>query len=145
MRRLAYFITLSVLALLVLVLPAGARGQTQTQDQNAVTVSIRDFSFDPVQIAVAPGTTVTWVNEGSPHTVTADNGLFDSGVLNPGDSYSVWFDGSGTVTYHCEIHPSMTGSLTVGEGGGGTTTTPDQPPATPAGSGAMEMPMSSGY
>ena len=60
---------------------------------------------------------MTWTNEGNePHTVTADNGLFDSGVLYPGDSYSVQFDGMGTVSYYCTLHPSLTGGITVGGG-----------------------------
>jgi plastocyanin len=77
-----------------------------------VAVSIRDNYFDPADIVVAPGTSVEWVNEGaSLHSVVADNGLFDSGLLYPGDSYSVTFDGKGTVTYQCS--PGMTGSVTV--------------------------------
>jgi plastocyanin len=46
--------------------------------------------------------------------VTSDDGQFDSGVLMPGDSYTVMFKGQGTITYHCAIHPSMRGSVTVG-------------------------------
>lgn len=110
MRRMSYLIALSVLGLLLVVPSAGAQGTQQT-------VSIRDFLFEPSQLRVEPGTTVTWTNEGNePHTVTADNGLFDSGVLEPGDSYSVQFDGAGTVAYHCTLHPSMTGSIVVGGG-----------------------------
>ena len=96
--------------------------------QNPVTVSIHDDAFDPVQTAIAPGTTVTWVNnDEEAHTVTADDGLFDSGRLAPGDSYSVWFDGSGMVAYHCEPHPHMTGTIEVGQASssGGETTTGD--------------------
>ncbi len=110
MKRLAYLlIPLSVVVLLLFVPIAGA----QQEDQGVVVpVSIQDGYFDPADVTVASGTTVVWTNEGSlPHTVTADNGLFDSGVLYPGDSYSVWFGGSGTVTYHCS--PYMTGSVTV--------------------------------
>jgi len=107
MRQLVYLVLVSAAVLLMAMPTAGAQ-----QDQDVVTVSIQDGFFDPSEVTVAPGTTVTWVNEGNlPHTVTADNGLFDSGVLYPGDSYSVWFDGLGTVTYHCS--PSMTGSVTV--------------------------------
>lgn len=110
MERLSYIITLLVIGLLLGVTSAGAQSNQQT-------VSIRDFSFQPAQLSVEPGTTVTWTNEGNePHTVTADNGLFDSGVLYPGDSYSVQFDGMGTVSYHCTLHPSMTGGITVGGG-----------------------------
>ncbi len=80
-------------------------------------MEIRDHTFDPVQLNVAAGTTVTWTNgDTEAHTVTADNGLFDSRVLYPGESYSVQFDGMGTVTYHCTLHPSMTGRITVGGG-----------------------------
>ena len=82
--------------------------------ENPVTVNIQDDAFDPATTSIAPGTTVTWVNnDDEAHTVTADDGLFDSGRLDPGDSYSVWFDGSGTVAYHCEPHPHMTGSIEV--------------------------------
>ena len=82
--------------------------------ENPVTVNIQDDAFDPATTSIAPGTTVTWVNnDDEAHTVTADDGLFDSGRLDSGDSYSVWFDGSGTVAYHCEPHPHMTGSIEV--------------------------------
>jgi plastocyanin len=83
-----------------------------------ITVDIRDHAFNPAQLNVAPGTTVTFVNNDTePHTATADNGLFDTGVLEPGSSFDVFFDGSGTVTYHCELHPDMQGSIVVGEAG----------------------------
>jgi plastocyanin len=133
MKRLAYlFATLSVAALVMFVPTAGAQSQdegvTAVPVQNEVSVSIQDFFFDPADAAVDSGTTVMWINEGNePHTVTADDGSFDSGVLNPGDSFMVTFLGSGTMTYHCEIHPgTMMGSITVGEGSGGGTATSDQ-------------------
>jgi plastocyanin len=83
----------------------------------ARVVSIGDNFFEPADAAIEPGDTVTWTNNGAvPHTVTAENGLFDSGVLDPGESYTVDFDGQGMVTYYCTIHPEMRGSLTVGSG-----------------------------
>jgi plastocyanin len=86
---------------------------------SATTVDIRDHAFNPAQLNVAPGTTVTFVNNDTEaHTATANDGLFDSGVLEPGSSFDVWLDGSGTVTYHCELHPDMQGSIVVGQGGG---------------------------
>lgn len=106
--------------------------------QDTKTVNIHDHAFDPGQLDVSAGTTVTWTNGDTvPHTVTADDGLFDSGTLNPGESYSVWFDGTGTVTYHCKIHPDMKGSVVVGgDGGAGGTTSanPASPPPTQAAS-----------
>ena len=101
--------------------------ETTTPAPNStMTVNIQDHAFDPAQLSVAPGTTVTFVNNDTePHTATADNGLFDTGVLEPGYSFDVFFDGTGTVTYHCELHPDMQGSIVVGEAGAaeGTTTT----------------------
>ena len=96
------------------------REQTQDQKQEQMTVSIRDYFFDPANITVAPGTTVKWVNEGNAtHTVTANDRSFDSGRLNPGQSFTHTFEGSGTFSYFCEIHPSMTASVSVNTSGGG--------------------------
>jgi plastocyanin len=105
-------------------------GQATPPAPSATTVNITNHAFDPAQLDVAAGTTVTWTNgDTEAHTVTADNGLFDSGVLEPGQSYSTWLGGSGTVAYHCDIHPDMKGSVVVGGAssggettGGGTTT-----------------------
>lgn len=111
MKRLSYLVTLSVVALLMLVPAAGAQ-----QDQN-VMVSIQDFAFNPPDITVAPGTTVTWVNNDSaPHTTTADDETWDSETLQPGESFSFTFDMPGTFPYFCELHPFMTGSVTVSGG-----------------------------
>jgi plastocyanin len=91
---------------------------TAPAPSGTTTVDIRDHAFNPAQLNVAPGTTVTFVNNDTePHTATADNGLFDTGVLEPGSSFEVFFDGSGTVTYHCELHPDMQGSIVVGGAG----------------------------
>ena len=88
--------------------------------QDVASVAIADHYFDVADIAIEPLTTVLWVNEGKvPHTVTADDGSFDSGQLNPGDSYIVTFLGSGRLSYHCELHPEMVGSVNVGGGDGG--------------------------
>jgi plastocyanin len=98
--------------------------QTTVPDLNGQkTVNIYNHAFDPAQLNVASGTTVRFINRDTePHTATADNNLFDTGVLEPGGSFKVYFEGSGTVTYHCELHPDMKGSLVVGEGGGGADT-----------------------
>jgi plastocyanin len=110
--------------------PTQAPAQTAAPaPDSTTTVNIHDRSFDPAAINVAPGTTVTWTNgDTEAHTVTADDGLFDSGVLEPGQSYSTWLGGSGTVTYHCEIHPDMKGSVVVGEASVGGETPASNPP-----------------
>ena len=94
------------------------------------TVDIRNQDFDPVQLNIAPGTTVKFVNNDTEaHTATADNDLFDTGELEPEESFEVYFEGSGTVTYHCELHPDMKGSIVVGEGGEGEATAAKEAPA----------------
>jgi hypothetical protein len=45
--------------------------------------------------------------------VTSDTGLFDSGTLNVGNTFSFTFTQAGTFTYHCNIHPMMTGAIVV--------------------------------
>lgn len=115
MKRLLYLAILSMAALLVFAPAASA--------QDDMTVSIQDFSFNPGQITVAPGTTVTWVNDGqASHTTTADDGSWDSGTLQQGEDFSFTFDEPGTYTYHCSLHPDMTASVKVSGGGGGGTT-----------------------
>jgi len=103
-------------------------------------VAIEDFYFEPADAAIQPGDTIMWVNEGNtPHTVTSDDGQFDSEVLNPGESFMFTFPEAGTFSYHCEIHPSMTGSVTVGAAAGGGGGTPMEQPAAPAGGGMGSM------
>ena len=139
MRRLSCLVALSFLALLVVVPVAGAHQPQDMMGQSTTPkmwkVSIEDFYFEPADVAIQPRDTVMWVNEGNtPHTVTSDDGQFDSEVLNPGESFMFTFPESGTFSYHCEIHPSMTGSVTVGAAGGGGAA-PMEQPAAPAGGG----------
>jgi hypothetical protein len=90
-----------------------------------MTVSIKDFAFDPPTATVAPGTSVTWVNDDQvPHTATANDGAFDSGTLQPGQSYSFAFDKPGTYTYHCNIHPDMTATVSVSGASASASPTP---------------------
>jgi plastocyanin len=77
-------------------------------------VTIIDFAFEPGSLLVQAGMIVTWTNLGAgPHTVTADDGSFDCGPLAPGTCFSQAFPTPGLTTYHCAIHPEMTGAVTV--------------------------------
>jgi plastocyanin len=77
-------------------------------------VDIRDFAFAPTDLRVAAGTEIVWTNrDPAPHTVTAEDGSFDSGEIAPGETFSITLD-SGEVVYACLIHPDMTGTITVG-------------------------------
>lgn len=82
--------------------------------QPNVTVTIVDFAFNPGSITITAGGTITWRNTGqAPHTATADNRSFDSRVLNAGGTFSFKFDTPGTIPYHCDVHPNMTGTIAV--------------------------------
>jgi plastocyanin len=77
-------------------------------------VRIADFAFAPDSSDVKVGDSVKWTNgDGTTHTVTADDGAFDSGNLAGGKSFSFTFDQAGTFAYHCKIHQSMTGTVVV--------------------------------
>jgi len=87
---------------------------TQAAAAADVAVDISGFAFSQPDLQIAAGTTVTWTNQDSAnHTVTSDDGAFDSGQLAQGDTYSWTFDTPGTYTYHCANHPNMTASVTV--------------------------------
>jgi plastocyanin len=116
-RRLGML--MGVLAACSLAILTAGVGWLGADAQGGAAVTIVDFAFQPASLEVPAGTTVTWTNSGAaPHTVTADNGAFDSGRLAPGASFSQTFGTAGTFTYHCEIHPQMTGSIVVTEASG---------------------------
>lgn len=90
---------------------AGAQGQAKSQ---GIEVKIDNFSFMPQNITVAPGTTVTWVNQDDiPHTVASTTDLFKSKALDTDDKFSFTFDKPGTYEYYCSIHPKMTANVIV--------------------------------
>lgn len=81
----------------------------------AVTeVAIVDFAFEPTESVVAVGTTVAWtVTQASPHTVTAVDESFDSGILDVGGRYEHTFLDPGTFAYVCRLHPQMQATIVV--------------------------------
>lgn len=94
-------------------------------------VNIVDFAFTPVGLTVPAGTSVRWLNTGAKkHTVTADDSSFDSGLLATGDAFTRTFGVGGTYTYYCDLHPEMTGTITV-TGGTGASPTPSATNAPP--------------
>lgn len=120
-------------------LPAtpGADDPDSTGD---ASVEIANFEFEPGTLTVAAGSTVTWTNnDTAPHTVTASDGSFDSGNIDPGETFSFTFETEGTFDYVCSYHPGMAGSVTVtgaADASGDTNAAGDgaatPPPATPA-------------
>ena len=74
------------------------------------TVTMPSYRFAPAELHVAPGTTVTFTNDSDlAHTVTADDGSFDSGSMDPGAVWTMEFDDPGTYPYFCIPHGSPGG------------------------------------
>lgn len=78
-------------------------------------ISISGFAFNPSSLNVSNGTTVYWTNNDSTtHTVTSTSGVQSFNVsLAPGTGTSILFTNMGLTSYHCSIHTSMLGSVTV--------------------------------
>ena len=71
--------------------------------------------YDPASLTVKVGDSVTWdwQDDSASHTVTDDNGAFDSSSQSKGFTFSYKYDKAGTFGYSCTIHPAMKGSVTV--------------------------------
>jgi LPXTG-motif cell wall-anchored protein len=94
------------------------------------SVSAVDFSFSPGTLTISVGDSVTWTNNAQdPHTSTSDSGVWDSGTLNPGQSFTRTFSSAGTFAYHCSFHQSlgMVGTIVVQSSGTGGGTTGGSP------------------
>src|SRR5215218_5070255 len=101
LRSAGIVVLMALVALFSLAPLAGAAPRTAETNN----VSIKDFAFDPKTISINVGDTITWTNDGpSPHTVTADDGSFDSGNLDKGATFSHTFDKAGTIAYYCKYH-----------------------------------------
>ena len=84
-----------------------------------VVVMVKDSKYEAKELTVQAGTTVTWIMDASfPHTVTADDGSFDSGRMSNGQSFSFTFDQPGEFPFYCTLHggpggTGMAGTVTV--------------------------------
>ncbi|HEX7182213.1 MAG TPA: Calx-beta domain-containing protein [Thermoanaerobaculia bacterium] len=87
-----------------------------------VTVELGASAFIPSSVTINVGDTVTWINDtGIEHTVTANNGSFNSGPPDDSFTFSHTFDTAGTFGYHCQPHQllGMVGQVIVEDTGGG--------------------------
>ena len=106
-KRVLFFI-------FILVMLAGCSNQTTgTTETKGGTITINHFVFEPKELTVAEGTTVTWLhNDNVAHTIVSPS-LFESNVLNRGDKFTFTFTKKGEYEYYCSIHPSMRGKIIV--------------------------------
>ncbi len=121
---------ISGIVVIALVLCCGCTGSgpapgtptpTGTPAQGGNAVAIQNFAFAPPTLQITAGTTVTWTNrDAADHQIindatgqAAQGALFMSNPLPQGATYSFTFTTAGTYPYHCNIHPSMKGTITV--------------------------------
>ena len=89
----------------------GSTTTTISIPQGAAAQQVKVYYLpNPTQVSV--GSKITWINKDTaPHTATAIDGSFDTSLINAGSSGSAIIKGTGTIQYHCTIHPWMTGIL----------------------------------
>lgn len=112
----------AVLAALLLTLTACGSGEDGDGGDGggSAAVTLENISFQPADLEVDAGTTVTFTNEDAvAHTVTAGTpdapgDAFDDELGSEGASTTITFDEAGTVELYCRFHPQMTGTITVG-------------------------------
>lgn len=87
--------------------------ETLAGDDNVVV--LENESYNPKELTIISGTSVTWVNKDFDlHSVTADDGSFDSSTVSPEGSFSHTFKKPGVYPYHCIFHqPDMVGKVVV--------------------------------
>ncbi|MGC2712725.1 MAG: cupredoxin family copper-binding protein [Pseudolabrys sp.] len=103
--------TLALSAIILLVAVAIAGSPVRAADTE---VKIDNFTFNPQQVTVKAGHTITWVNHDDiPHTVTSQTQAFRSKALDTDDKFSFTFATPGTYPYFCALHPQMTGTIVV--------------------------------
>lgn len=113
MRRGA---ALAALALGASSFAPAALAQHEHSDSGPSEVSIGYADYSPPQLSVLTGSTVMWHNESSRvHTVTAEDGSFDSGRVAIGQEYSHGFDRPGAYPYYCRLHPTIRGRVEVSD------------------------------
>lgn len=107
-RTVTIFSLSAAAALSPLIAPA------QRAEAAETIVKIDNFTFNPPELTVKPGTTVTWENaDDIPHTVVENGNKFRSKALDTGDKFSMSFANAGEVSYFCGLHPHMKGKIIV--------------------------------
>jgi|WetSurMetagenome_2_1015567.scaffolds.fasta_scaffold03169_4 plastocyanin len=115
----AHFAVLVILAAFAVSCSKSSGTGSGSKGPGSDEVFIQNMAFNPNSITVTVNTTIIWTNQDPiAHTVTSDDGLFDSGNIPSNGTYSHTFTQAGTFSYHCTIHPNMTAVVKVNPAGG---------------------------
>jgi plastocyanin len=115
---LALALAVPVVALVAVLVTYGVTSEDSatTSSSTAGTepdaIRIQNFEYSPEPLVVDAGATVTVTNEdGTVHTLTADDGSFDTGDLDGGATATIAITEPGTHRYFCDVHNYMTGTI----------------------------------
>ncbi len=102
---------------LILAGPSTSTGKSrlsQVLSSRTVGLTIKNYAYSPGSITVRAGTTLVVTNRDmTPHTLTANDGAFDTGTIQPGQTRRVGLSKAGMYPYHCAFHAFMTGTIDV--------------------------------
>ena len=94
-----------------LTLPLAGKARANGQVRQ---IAVSAFAFAPDKLQITVGDTVVWINEDlAPHTATSDDGDWDTGQIEKGQTARQVFEKPGTFSYFCAFHPHMTGRIVV--------------------------------
>ena len=95
--------------------PKGAATATAASTVKVVADSQKQGTYQPDPVTVQAGQSITWTweDQGNQHSISADDGSFESCLQGAGSTFTATFAKAGTYPYHCSIHPQMKGSVTV--------------------------------
>jgi plastocyanin len=95
--------------------PAGSDAAICTEaDGSAVTVNIEGNAYSPDPVTAGVGQAIGWTNaDAVPHTATLDEGDCGTDTIEAGATLGLVFNEAGTYTYHCAVHPEMTGTIEI--------------------------------
>lgn len=110
-RRAACAAFVSLVSLALVTSACGEATPSPVLSQSR-QVEIADFAFKPDSLTVTPDDTVTWTNSDFvPHTVTGEDGKWDSGVIAAGSTFTIVVAETTGTAYYCKLHPNMRGVL----------------------------------
>jgi plastocyanin len=103
------FVVMSLIA----AMACGSSSSSTSPTPTTMSAAIVSSGFTPNPISISTGSTVTWTNnDNAPHGIV-DDGVFNSGTIAPGATYSYMFPSAGTFTYHDASNPNVVGTVNV--------------------------------
>ena len=110
-------LSLAMAGMAFALLASGSRAEDAAAPAAAadgVVVKIENFTFNPAELTVKPGTVVAFLNaDDIPHSVVEKDKKFKSKPLDTGDKFTMTFTDAGEISYYCGFHNHMTGKIIV--------------------------------